>query len=125
MKISKKFLMTAITISTLTFALSSCYYDNEEELYSNLNNDTTITCDTLSVTYAVQIKPIFDSKCISCHGSAGTQQLPLLDNFAVSHEYAIMTDNKLLEYINTGHQSLTYNACERAQLTKWVNTGAN
>lgn len=123
MKIIKFFIPVGILMLIMALSFNSCYYDNEEELY--VNSDTTNTCDTLNVTYAVQIKPIFDSKCISCHGSAGSQQLPLLDAYNVAHEYAIMTGNRLLEYINSGHQSQTYTSCEKAQIVKWINTGAN
>jgi hypothetical protein len=123
MKIFKRSLMLSVLISMMAFVLNSCYYDNEEEMYQLLNNDTTVTCDTSNVTYTVQIKPFFDSKCISCHYDGNTY--PDLGSFTTSHAYAVTPGNLLNDHINSGHQSISITACEKAQVIKWINTGAN
>lgn len=124
MKLLKNLIMPAFVIAFITLTLNSCYYDNEEEMY-NPANGTAVTCDTSIVTYALQIKPIFDSKCISCHSPAGSGQSPFFDNATAAHDYAVLPNNRLMEYVNAGHQSLTFTACEKAQFNKWINTGAN
>lgn len=65
----------ALTVFTLL--LSSCYYDNMEELYVKDPSDTTAACDTLSVmSFATHIQPILSSQCSnnnnSCHGALST-----------------------------------------------------
>lgn len=48
------------------FVFVSCYYDNEEALYPNLNT----SCDTANVTYSSTIEPILSNNCYSCHSDA-------------------------------------------------------
>jgi hypothetical protein len=46
--------------------LTGCYYDTEEELYPDSGSTT---CDTISVSYETDIKPILSTKCSysGCH----------------------------------------------------------
>ncbi len=57
MKIKLLFLSTLL-------AFSACYYNNKEELLG------VTTCDTSSVKYSTDIKPILTSNCLGCHGTA-------------------------------------------------------
>jgi len=43
---------------------SSCTYYNEEELHPNE------VCDTSNITYTIDIKPIFEKNCYSCHSNS-------------------------------------------------------
>ena len=58
-----------LLISCLVLCLItvSCYYDSEEYLYPQINNNI---CDTLNVTFAGSIKPILDNYCLSCHSNS-------------------------------------------------------
>lgn len=49
---------------------SGCYYDNEEELYQNIEDTTQ--CDTSEVTFQQTVDPIISTNCAvsGCH--AGT-----------------------------------------------------
>lgn len=59
----------ALTCIVLLF--SSCYYDNEEELYENYNNLNP--CDTAEVSYANDITPLIEGNCVTgCHIAGGT-----------------------------------------------------
>lgn len=56
-----------IFLAVLVFAiigLSTCYYNNEETLYS------TNSCDTTNITFSAKIAPIFTANCLRCHGNA-------------------------------------------------------
>ena len=55
-----------IILTAISFFIVSCYYDNEEALYPNLDN----TCDTVNVTFSGTIVPILSSNCYSCHSNA-------------------------------------------------------
>ncbi|MFC2107005.1 hypothetical protein ACFLRY_01590 [Bacteroidota bacterium] len=50
-----------ILVCMVTFILSSCKYNNEEDLYPETKTD--------SITYTNDIKPIIDLNCISCHNN--------------------------------------------------------
>ena len=51
---------------SVCIGLTGCYYDTEEELYPDSGS---ITCDTVSVSYANDIVPIVSAKCSTpgCH----------------------------------------------------------
>ena len=55
--------LTAIFV-ILSFALSGCYYDKENELYPDAGN-----CDTATVGYAKSIAPIMVAHCNVCHST--------------------------------------------------------
>lgn len=59
--------LTAISTVALVALLfwSSCYYDNEEELYPG-----TGECDTLNVTYSGSVAPIMALSCNGCHSGS-------------------------------------------------------
>lgn len=44
-------------------SVTSCYYDNAEELYPQA------TCDTANVSYSTQIVPFLEQACNSCHNA--------------------------------------------------------
>ena len=47
----------------------SCYYDNAEDLYQDFPKD----CDLQAVSYSMDVVPILDQNCLSCHGSTAPQ----------------------------------------------------
>lgn len=58
-------IIIALTIATL-LGLSSCYYDNEEDLYG-------VGCDTTAVSYTSDIWPIIETNCqTGCHAPGGS-----------------------------------------------------
>jgi hypothetical protein len=48
----------------------SCYYDSEEFLFPQINNN----CDTVNVTYKLSVKPILNS-CLNCHSNGSAASL--------------------------------------------------
>jgi hypothetical protein len=48
------------------FMISSCYYDNVEDLYPYASS----ACDTTNVTYSQTIAPIMAANCNVCHSTA-------------------------------------------------------
>jgi len=116
-----RLLIFFLIISSL--ALSSCYYDSEEELYSGS------ACDTTNVTYSGTIQPILAANCNSCHtGSTGQGGVSL------------STYDELMVHVNSGifrkavnHEPgatpMPYNMaklpdCELLKINAWINNGA-
>lgn len=116
-------------ILSLVFALtvlSSCTYYNEEELFPNE------ICDTSNITYSVDIVPIFDQNCYSCHSSStmptyrGNLNLEIFD-----HVLREVNDGKLLQYIKhePGSIPMPYGGtklsdCNINKIEKWINLGS-
>lgn len=46
--------------------ITSCFYDNKEELYPELLS----ACDTTQYGYTSTIQPLISSKCLGCHSNA-------------------------------------------------------
>lgn len=61
---NKNILFNSIIITGSTFILSSCYYDNAEELYLQ-----AVECDTSSVSYKDAIVPFLEQACNNCHNA--------------------------------------------------------
>ena len=55
-----------ILLGLIALVFSTCYYHNEEMLYSNDGN----SCDTTNITFSAKVAPIFKTNCLRCHGNA-------------------------------------------------------
>ena len=102
-------------------ALSSCYYDNEEELYPNGAN-----CDVTNLDYQANIKPIFETNCAisGCH-VAGTGRKNLSTDQGIQD---IVNDGRLEERVLIRKDmppSQPLSSCEIAYLKAWLNSGAS
>jgi hypothetical protein len=99
-----------------------CYYDNEEELYGN-------NCDTSSVTYSLSIKPIIDGSCNSCHSTASAQGGIILDTYTSLKGFA--DSGQLSGVINqkTGFSPMPKGGsklsdCSISTIDKWITDGS-
>lgn len=74
----KKYILLSALALTM---LAGCYYDKEEYLYPQTNNDP---CDTTNVGYVAKVKPILDTYCnkSGCHGNGSSAAGVVLDNYA-------------------------------------------
>jgi hypothetical protein len=48
------------------FTATSCYYDSEEFLYPEINNQ----CDTTNITFSGSVSPVLSQYCFSCHSNS-------------------------------------------------------
>jgi mono/diheme cytochrome c family protein len=110
---------------TFTTLLSSCYYDNEEELYPSTN----ISCDTSSVTYGQDVSKIITDNCLSCHSAAINSGNIILEGHSSLKAQA--DNGKLMGVIThaPGHSPMPKNGnklsdCTIAIIKKWVDSGS-
>ena len=77
---------TLLIITILLFAVSSCYYDVESQLYPAGGT----SCDTTNVSYSVTIKNVLQNNaCFSCHSGSGAPGGNIvLDNYNSIKLYA-------------------------------------
>jgi len=118
----KKMIFLFAVISV--FSLSSCYYDAEDELYPEID------CDTSAVTYSGTVLPIIARNCYeNCHDQASNQGGITLEGYP---KLKPLVDNGLLiGAINhqSGFSPMPKNAtqlpdCDIQQIEAWVNQGA-
>jgi len=126
-KTIKKHIMKNFTIfiSASFIFLTSCYYDNEEELYQFVKSN----CDTINVTYSQTIAPIIQSSCNSCHSSLVASGGIITDNYNSLRIIAL--NGKLVGTISHSNGfspmpkgAVKLNDCKILQVRKWVNSGS-
>jgi cytochrome c5 len=106
-----------LAVGSLT---SGCYYDNEEYLYG--------TCDTTSVTFSRDIKPIMDANCINCHSSGA---INLTTYEGVKAKVSDSTLYKSISYSYSGASSSKnmpsagkLDDCSINKVKAWIDEGA-
>lgn len=119
------FMQKVVVVMPLTILFTimviSCSKDNEAALGNG-------TCDTLNMSFATNIQPLFNTYCTSCHNPStfsGGQDLTTYAGVVNA------TDNgKLLGVINhaPGFQKMPQGAaklsdCNISKITAWINQG--
>ena len=109
--------------------LSSCYYDNEQELYPPGSEN----CDTSSYTFSGTIFPIINSNCTSCHSGSAPQGNILLEDYATISNQAQISPGQpgsLYGAIthNSGNSAMPKNGtklsdCKIQQIKRWIDAG--
>lgn len=114
----------AITLLVGVF-ISSCYYDNAEEMYQNLPKD----CDLTAISFNQDIAPIISQNCGGCHGANFPSGGLSLTNYAQISNAA--NSGKLVDRISrqTGDplvmpQGGPMIKCNIDKIDAWVKAGA-
>ena len=71
----------------MCFSITSCYYDNEEELYPNN------FCDTIDISFVNDIQLKLNNECLACHQSPFPSGGPDLSNY---QSVKVIADNSRL-----------------------------
>ncbi len=117
---SRKSAFLALTL-LLGFSISSCYYDNEEDLYPGSSS-----CDTSNVTYSKSVAPVFASNCNSCHSSGSPSGNIITDNYS-SVKANISRIRGAVNH-QSGYSQMPQNGsklptCELTKIDVWINQG--
>jgi hypothetical protein len=109
----------------IVLLFSSCYYDNEEDLYPFYENN----CDTTSVSYSLTVKPILERSCVSCHQASNPSGNVLLDTY--DGVKAAADNGSLFGSINhdDGYTAMPLGGgklsnCSIAQVKSWIDNGS-
>lgn len=103
--------------------LSSCYYDNKEDLYVFYQNQ----CDTTAISYSLDIEPIIDVQCKICHQQPTPDAGLSLENY--DEVKAIAVNGSLVHSINaTGGYSIMPVSgkmiqCNIDKIDAWIQAG--
>jgi len=103
--------------------LSSCYYDNEEELYEYYNQQNQ--CDTSAVSFANDIMPMIQGNCVTgCHVPGGTGN-GIFENYA---EVKAKVDNgSMMQRVVVAQDmppGTALTQCQIMQMQAWILNGA-
>ncbi len=107
----------------LPLFLSSCYYDNYDDLAADVG-----TCDTISMSYSMDVAPIMTQYCISCHGGAAPAGNIALENYNDVKVSAL--NGSLLGTMDhaSGWSAMPKNqskldVCTISKVSAWINQG--
>jgi hypothetical protein len=111
-------------VSIISFGITGCYYDNEEELYPQ-----AVACDTSNITYAQSIVPIMAQSCNGCHGGSAPSANVITDTYEGLKQIA--DDGRLWGTVNheNGYSPMPkdlpkLNDCDLTRISIWLNNGA-
>lgn len=107
-----------IALSCLVIGLSSCYYDNKEELYPT---DPT-QCETVSQTYDANIKAIINQSCAvsGCHVAGA--QTPMLTTYTEVKNNIVRIEQRALVTKDMPTAG-PLGSCDQSKLTQWIADG--
>jgi hypothetical protein len=113
-------------VSFMLMIFVSCTWYNEEERFPGE------ICDTTNIKYSIDVKPIFEQNCYSCHSSAaaGTLSGDLLNLEDLDQIQRVVDNGKLLRNIKhePGGIPMPYKGtklsdCKINIIENWINRG--
>lgn len=115
------FFGASLVVIVSVLAQTSCYYDNEVEQYG------VTTCDTVSISYTADIKPIIEANCLSCHVAGGQQSSSPFDTYNSLKQYTL--NREIVKRINGDGVAImppsgSISNCDKLKIEAWVNAGA-
>jgi hypothetical protein len=122
-KLKRNFALST-TIIFLMWGFTSCYYDNEKDLYP-----TPPSCDTVNITYSGTVAPIMATNCNACHGTANPSGGVITDNY---NDLKTIVDNGSLRgainhlpnYSPMPQGGNKLNDCDLTKIGIWIDNGA-
>lgn len=117
-----KFLLTALLIGGGLFYLAGCSKESEDKLRGNTK------CDTSNISYSLQVVPLLQNNCYSCHSSSTPPTGIRLDTYT---SLKVFASNGFLSAAvqHTGTVTpMPYGlpqlpSCEVNTIVAWVNQG--
>jgi len=113
-----------IFLFVVSLGTSSCYFDNYEDLYGNVN-----ACDTSAVTFSQDIKMLIGQNCEGCHnGASASGGLNLAGHQNISN--SALSGAIMDRVTRTAGDPLlmppgqVLSECDQSKLRSWINEGA-
>lgn len=108
--------------SLLILSASSCYYDNEAELYPG--SGQPVDCATVPARFATEVQPLISSQCATagCHNSAGAGGLVLTTYAQISAAKDRINLRSVVQ--KTMPPSGPLSTTQINQLSCWITAGA-
>lgn len=111
-----------VIVMFISLLVTSCYYDNEEDLYPMSG------CDTANVKYTQTIAPIMQNRCNGCHAT-GNQTGVVTETWEGLN--AVAVDGRLWGAVNheSGYNPMPQNQdklsdCDLSKISIWIEGGA-
>ncbi|QHT66327.1 hypothetical protein GXP67_06475 [Rhodocytophaga rosea] len=120
-----RYLFKCGTFFLLIYLLFSCAYHNEEELYGN---EAINPCDTVTVTYTLDVLPVLQTTCYPCHNQAAASGGVILEGY--NQAKAIAGSGRLLGAISHSpgftpmpKDGAKLPSCDITKISRWIEAG--
>lgn len=131
--------MKQIFFFLFVLSLFSCTHDNEQDYFTDSNGNVIFDCDwdntdfslffptdcvLENLSFQLDILPIIDAKCNSCHGNESNTtgiNLTTYDNL-LSYDFCYQIDNDLMPPPSPLEQ-LQLTQCEKLKIKTWIEDG--
>lgn len=115
----KSFLFAALTLTAVTlFSLTNCFYDNEQDQYG------ITQCDTTAMSFSLDIKPIIEANCVSCHTPGGERESTPFNDYDGIVSYADQVAERVKGVGSIMPPSGAIPVCDQQKIESWVKAGA-
>lgn len=131
--------MKQIFFFLFVLSIFSCTHDNEQDYFTDSNGNVIFDCDwdntdfslffsadcvLENLSFELDILPIIDAKCNSCHGNESNTtgiNLTTYDNL-LSYDFCFQIDNDLMPPSNLV-ESFQLTQCEKLKIKTWIEDG--
>jgi hypothetical protein len=109
----------------ILFLAAACSWENEDTFYSDMEN-----CDTLDVSYSMDIVPVLSSNCYSCHSNSNAADFGsgiALEDYAdvnASSSFIVAAIKHLEGVPAMPRNSDKLDDCTISKIEAWVNDGS-
>ncbi|WP_339815322.1 hypothetical protein [uncultured Imperialibacter sp.] len=115
----------------LCFALASCKWDNEQDLYSEETGNGTNCDGSTTITYSASIQPIISARCLSCHSASAASNLGGGVKLDTYQNVKVRADNGSLlgtikhksGYPQMPQSGSKLSSCQISLIEKWISEG--
>lgn len=121
--------MKKLILAALVLIFTGCYYENQEELYGKPGGD----CDPTMAMYSMDILPILQTNCYSCHSAAAVaggdgggnnfEVFSVLQTLALNGKLVGSVDHQT-GFIPMPQFGNKLSNCDISKIKLWVNSGA-
>jgi len=108
----------------LLISVAGCYWDDEESVYSGQDS-----CDTLDVSFALDIVPILATNCFNCHSNQNAPDFTFgfaledYEDVSAASDRIIGAVNRLDGFSKMPKGAEMLDSCLIHILEAWVNQG--
>ncbi len=111
----------------LSLNMISCKKENEEDLINKQGGQPG--CDTTNIKYSVNVLPIIQNNCYSCHGNGEAEGGVNLDGYSklrihVDNNHLVNTITHAPGYPPMPQGSPQLSACDINIIKAWINNGS-
>ena len=127
----KQLLFVLCVAAGIVLFAGSCSKAKEDQLAGQMPVDSVVNCDTVNMTYSVNVVPILIQNCYFCHGNNSTAgsggiNLNSYDNLKFYADNGVLAGNitHAAGFVGMPYNQPKMDDCTINTILDWINRGA-